>query len=111
MIAKIDHIGIAVSSLDDALKIYRDILGLKVEGIEVLEGDIRDKSKLLELFDTHSITHVIHGRQPFSDTVRFGRGELKNLSPRRGSLFSQNAHCRVSGCPWDASAPAGLRMS
>jgi UDP-glucuronate 4-epimerase len=33
---------------------------LREEGIEIIEGDIRDKSKLLELFDAHSITHVIH---------------------------------------------------
>lgn len=34
---KIDHIGIAVKSIDESLKFYRDILGLEYEGIEVLE--------------------------------------------------------------------------
>jgi methylmalonyl-CoA/ethylmalonyl-CoA epimerase len=38
MIRKIDHIGIAVSNLDEALKLYRDILGLKVEKTEDFEG-------------------------------------------------------------------------
>ncbi|GAB4340497.1 MAG: methylmalonyl-CoA epimerase [Candidatus Abyssubacteria bacterium] len=38
MIKKIDHIGIAVSNLDEALKLYRDVLGLKVEHIEDFEG-------------------------------------------------------------------------
>jgi methylmalonyl-CoA/ethylmalonyl-CoA epimerase len=30
----IDHIGIAVKSIDQASKFYKDILGLKVEGVE-----------------------------------------------------------------------------
>ena len=34
---KIDHIGIAVKNLDETLKFYRDVLGLKVEGTEVVE--------------------------------------------------------------------------
>ncbi len=38
MIQKIDHIGVAVSDLDEALKLYRDILGLKVEKTEDFGG-------------------------------------------------------------------------
>lgn len=38
MIEKIDHIGIAVSDLEEALKLYRDVLGLKVEHVEEFEG-------------------------------------------------------------------------
>lgn len=38
MIQKIDHIGIAVSDLDEALKLYRDVLGLKVEKTEDFGG-------------------------------------------------------------------------
>lgn len=37
MIGKIDHIGIAVSNLDEAIKLYTDALGLKVEEIETVE--------------------------------------------------------------------------
>jgi len=38
MIQKIDHIGIAVSDLDEALKLYRDTLGLEVDHTEDFEG-------------------------------------------------------------------------
>ncbi|RJP21338.1 MAG: methylmalonyl-CoA epimerase [Candidatus Abyssobacteria bacterium SURF_5] len=38
MIRKLDHIGIAVSNLEDALKLYRDMLGLNVEHVEDFEG-------------------------------------------------------------------------
>ena len=36
-ITKVNHIGIAVSSLDEALKLYTEVLGLKLKDIEVIE--------------------------------------------------------------------------
>ncbi|MBA7660648.1 Ethylmalonyl-CoA/methylmalonyl-CoA epimerase [subsurface metagenome] len=39
MIVKIDHIGVAVSSIDDAVKLYRDGLGLKTGEIETVEAE------------------------------------------------------------------------
>ena len=38
MIKKINHIGIAVNSIEDALKLYTDALGLKVKDIEIVEA-------------------------------------------------------------------------
>jgi len=37
LIKKLDHIGIAVSNLDEALKLYSDVMGLELTGIEVVE--------------------------------------------------------------------------
>ncbi|TET49461.1 MAG: methylmalonyl-CoA epimerase [Dehalococcoidia bacterium] len=37
MITRIDHIGIAVSSIDQALKLYTEVLGLSLKEIEVVE--------------------------------------------------------------------------
>ncbi|MCS7116226.1 MAG: methylmalonyl-CoA epimerase [Nitrososphaerales archaeon] len=37
MIKKIDHIGIAVKSLSNALSLYKDTLGLELKGIEEIE--------------------------------------------------------------------------
>ena len=34
MIKKIDHIGVAVKSIDDAVPYYENALGLKCEGVE-----------------------------------------------------------------------------
>jgi len=36
MIKKINHIGIAVSSIEEAVKLYTDVLGLKVQDVEVV---------------------------------------------------------------------------
>lgn len=38
MINRIDHIGIAVKSIEDALKLYTDALGLEVKDIEIVEA-------------------------------------------------------------------------
>lgn len=45
MINRINHIGIAVKDLDDALKFYRETLNLKVEKIE----EVRDKKLKIAL--------------------------------------------------------------
>jgi methylmalonyl-CoA/ethylmalonyl-CoA epimerase len=37
VVEKVDHIGIAVSNLDDAIKLYKDVLGLELHGIEEVE--------------------------------------------------------------------------
>lgn len=34
---KIDHIGVAVKSIDETLKFYQEMLGLELQGIEIVE--------------------------------------------------------------------------
>ncbi len=36
MIVRINHVGIAVNSIDETVKLYTDVLGLKVQDIEVV---------------------------------------------------------------------------
>lgn len=37
MIKKVDHIGIAVKDLDETLKFYENVLGIKAQGNEIIE--------------------------------------------------------------------------
>ncbi len=37
MVVKVDHIGIAVSNLEETLKVYTDLLGLELHGTETVE--------------------------------------------------------------------------
>jgi methylmalonyl-CoA/ethylmalonyl-CoA epimerase len=37
VIVRVDHVGVAVARLDEALRLYRDVLGFILEGREVLE--------------------------------------------------------------------------
>lgn len=50
-ILKVDHIGIAVKNLDETLKFYSEVLGIKVEGIEVVK-DQKVKVAFLPVGDT-----------------------------------------------------------
>jgi methylmalonyl-CoA epimerase len=36
MFAGLDHVGVAVKNLDEAISVYRDVLGFKLEGVHVL---------------------------------------------------------------------------
>jgi methylmalonyl-CoA/ethylmalonyl-CoA epimerase len=48
---KLDHVGIAVDSLDEALKLYSGIFGLELKGTEVVEEQ-KVKTAFLPLADT-----------------------------------------------------------
>ena len=51
MVGKVDHIGIAVKNLDETLKFYEDILGMKCVEKEVVE-DQKVKVAFLPIGDT-----------------------------------------------------------
>lgn len=48
MIVKINHVGIAVNSIDEAVKLYTDVLGLKVKDIEVI-ADQKVKTAIIPM--------------------------------------------------------------
>ena len=37
MLVGMDHVGVAVKSLDEAVKVYRDVLGFELKGVHVLK--------------------------------------------------------------------------
>ena len=79
-VLKLDHIGIAVKSLDDALPFWRDVLGLKEAGIEVVEEFdkyIHIKSKAGENWHTFVMWCLSHDY-----------GGLENLSLIPGNVGS-----------------------
>lgn len=51
MVMKVDHIGVAVKSLDETLKFYQDVLGLKLQDTEVVEEQ-KVKVAFLPIGDT-----------------------------------------------------------
>jgi len=74
MITKINHIGIAVSSIDEAVKLYTDVLGLKVQGTEVLEEQ-RVKTVLIQVGE--SKIELLESTDPEGVIAKFieSRGE------------------------------------
>ena len=74
MITGVDHIGIAVGSLDEALEIYEKILGLRVGKIRVIEDQ---KTKVAQLFAGKTKIELLEPTDEESPVAKFikKRGE------------------------------------
>ncbi len=65
---KVDHIGIAVKSIKDALKFYSDILGLKLTGEEVI-SEQKVKTAFLPIGDTE--VELLESTEPDGPVAKF----------------------------------------
>ncbi len=74
MITKINHIGIAVKSIDDAIKLYTDVLGLKVKDIEIM-ADQKVKTAVIPVGESE--IELIESTDPEGAIAKFieSRGE------------------------------------
>ncbi len=82
MIRKIDHIGIAVKNLEEALKLYTEVLGLEIEGTEVVE-DQKVKVAFLPVGDSE--IELLESTDPEGPIARYieKRGEgIQHLALR-----------------------------
>jgi len=68
MVKKIDHIGIAVKSLEESLKFYENVLGLKSTGTEVVE---EQKVKVAFLPTGDSEVELLEPTSPDSTIAKF----------------------------------------
>ncbi len=73
-VTKLDHIGIAVKNIDEALAFYRDTLGISSEGEEVIEEQ-KVKVAFLPLGDTE--LELLESTSPDGPVAKFieKRGE------------------------------------
>ena len=73
-VTKLDHIGIAVKSIDDSLAFYRDILGINATGTETIE-DQKVRVAFLPLGDTE--LELLESTSPDGPVAQFieKRGE------------------------------------
>lgn len=68
MITKINHIGIAVDSIDQALKLYTETLGLSLKGIEVIEEQ-RTRTAILPVGESR--IELLESNDPDSPIARY----------------------------------------
>jgi len=54
LVTGIDHIGIAVKQLDEVMRLYRDVLGLRLEGIHV----VQEQKVRIAFFSTGGETRI-----------------------------------------------------
>jgi methylmalonyl-CoA epimerase len=111
MLKKIDHIAIAVSSIDDALKVFGEVFGLKADHIEEIP-DQKVKAATVRIGDTN--IEFIEPTDPESGVAKFvekkGEGihhiavevadidaELKALEDRGVALIDKQARKGLAG--------------
>ena len=111
MIKKIDHIGIAVNDLKEAMRIYKDLLGLEFKGTE----EIKEQKVIVATFLVDGVKiELVQPTHPDSSTRKFidKRGEgihhiafmvenidesLKELSAKGVKLIDEKARIGAGG--------------
>lgn len=68
MVAKLDHIGIAVANLEESLKFYTDVLGMKLHGTETV-AEQKVKVAFLPLGDTE--IELLESTEPDGPIAKF----------------------------------------
>lgn len=71
---RLDHIGIAVKNLEDSIRLYRDVLGLELEGVE----EVPEESVKVAMFRVgETFIELLQGTSPESAISKFidKRGE------------------------------------
>lgn len=95
----IDHIGIAVPDLDEALKFWQDTLGIKCHGVEEV-ADQKVKTAFLPVKDTE--IELLEGTSDDSPISKFieknkGRGGLHHMAIRVDNLEKALAELKEKG--------------
>jgi methylmalonyl-CoA/ethylmalonyl-CoA epimerase len=68
VVSKVDHIGIAVSNLEESIKFYEEVLGLKLHGTEIVEEQ-KVKVAFLPIGDTE--VELLEATSPDSPIAKF----------------------------------------
>ena len=102
---KIDHIGIAVKSLADAVKLYEDTIGLKVSGYETVE-DQGVNLAMIPLGDSRiELLEPLHADSPVAKFMS-KRGEgIHHISVSVDNIESALERFKASGARLIDSSP------
>lgn len=95
MIEKIDHVGVAVKSIDEALKVYRDVLGIQVKDIEQMPTQ-----KLAMLPVGESMVELLEAITPDAAVAKFieSRGEgIHHIALRVENIEQALADAKAAG--------------
>ena len=98
-IAKVDHIGIAVSHLDETIKFYQEVLGVKCHGTETVE-DQKVKVAFFPLGDTE--LEFLESTSEDGPIARFieankGRGGIQHIALRVDDINAAIAELKSKG--------------
>ncbi|MBU2512072.1 methylmalonyl-CoA epimerase [bacterium] len=98
MLTKVDHIGIAVNSIDEAVPFYENVLGLKCENIEEVPSQ-KVKTAFFALGEVH--LELLEPTSPDSPIAKFlekkGPG-VHHIAYRSNDVQKQLETATAAGC-------------
>ncbi len=98
MLKKIDHIGIAVKSIDNAVKFYES-LGLKVEHVEVVESQ-KVKTAFLDVGGVHiELLEATSEESPIAKYLEKNREGIHHISYEVEDIHASLAKLKADGVP------------
>ena len=98
-ILKVDHIGIAVNNLEETLKFYEEVLGLKCEGTELVEEQ-KVKVAFLPVGDTE--LELLESTTEDGPIAKFiakngGRGGIQHVAVRVDNIENAIEEVKAKG--------------
>jgi methylmalonyl-CoA epimerase len=106
-VKKIQHIGIAVNNIDEALKLYTDVLGLKVEATEDV---VEQKVKTAIINIGESKIELLEATSPDSAVAKFieKKGEgIHHLAVEVDNVEAAIQEIKAKGVPMIDEKPRG----
>ena len=98
MLKKIDHLGIAVRSIDEASKFFEEVLGLSCEGSEVVEGQ-KIKTSFFSIGETHiELLEPISDDSPVAKFLQKNGEGLHHVAYQTDDIEGQLDMARKAGC-------------
>lgn len=112
MLSAIDHVGIAVPSIEEALPLYRDVLGMTLVHRETVAEQGVDAA-LLDVGDSHvELVEPLTGEGGVARFLAQRGAGLHHVAYRVASIEDALAHCRSAGLRLIDEAPrTGIRGS
>ena len=98
-VSRVDHIGIAVTNLDETIKFYEEVLGIKCEGTEVVE-DQKVKVAFFPVGDTE--LEFLESTSEDGPIAKFiekngGRGGIQHVALRVDNIEEAIANMKENG--------------
>jgi len=98
-LSRIDHVGIAVKDLEEALSFYEGVLGLKANGTEIVE---EQKVKVAFLPCGDSELELLESTDPDGPIARFiekngGRGGVQHVAVRVDNIEEAIEEVKAAG--------------
>ena len=98
-VLRVDHVGIAVNNLEETLKFYEDVLGVKCEGTEVVEEQ-KVKVAFLPIGETE--LELLESTTPDGPIAKFigkngGRGGIQHIAVRVDNIEKAIEEVKAKG--------------